>query len=64
MIASTPNELRKNIAGMVDKWTNRYYNMQGLSQKVDQYLQQGPDLERFRGIVEFGIFGSVRHGLV
>jgi hypothetical protein len=53
-----PNEIRKNIAGMVDKWKNRYYNMKGLSQKVDQYLQQGPDLERLRGIVECGILGQ------
>ena len=56
-VASPPNEIRNNIAGMVDKWKNRYYNMKGLSQKVDQYLQQGPDLERLRGIVEFELLG-------
>ena len=60
-VAKSPNEIRNNIAGMVDEWKNRYYNMKGLSQKVDQYLQQGPDLERLRGIVECGIFGSLRH---
>ena len=54
----SPKEMRNNLAGMVDKWKNRCYNMKGLSQKVDQYLQQGPDLERFRGIVEFGILGQ------
>ena len=32
--------------------------MKGLSQKVDQYFQQGPDLERLKGIVEFGILGQ------
>ena len=57
-MSQAPNEIRKNIAGMVDKWKNRYYNMKGLSQKVDQYLQQGPDLERLRGIVECGILGQ------
>ena len=54
----SPKEIRQNVAGMVDQWKNMYYNMQGLSQKVDQYLQQGPDLERVRGIVEFGILGQ------
>ena len=49
---------------MVIKWKNRYYNMKGLSQKVEQYLQKGPCLERLRGILEFEIFGSVRHGCV
>ena len=53
-----PNEIRKNIAGMLDKWKNKYYNMKGLSQNVDQYLQQGPDLERLKGIVECGILGQ------
>ena len=47
---------------MVDKWKNTYDNMKGLSQKVDQYLQQGPDLERLRGIVEFGILGQFGMG--
>ena len=42
---------------MVIKWKNRYYNMKGLSQKVEQYLQKGPCLERLRGIVEFEILG-------
>ena len=57
-----PNDIRKNIAKMLDNWKNMYYNMKGLSQKVDQYLKQGPDLEIVRGIVEFRIFGYVRHG--
>ena len=43
---------------MVDKWKNTYDNTKGLSQKVDQYLRQGPYLERLRGIVEFGILGQ------
>ena len=42
---------------MVIKWKNRYYNMQGLSQKVEQYLQKGPCLERFRGIADIEILG-------
>ena len=54
----SPKEMRKNVAGMVEKWKNTYDNMKGLSQKVDQYLQQGPDLERLRGIVEFGTLGQ------
>ena len=36
--------------------------MKGLSQKVDQYLRQGPDLERHKGIVEFGILGQFGMG--
>jgi hypothetical protein len=31
--------------------------MKGLSHKVDQYLQQGPDLERLRGMVRFEMLG-------
>ena len=54
----SPKKMRNNVAGMVDKWKNTYYNTKGLSQKVDQYLQQGPDNERFRGIVEFGVLGQ------
>ena len=42
---------------MVIKWKNRYYNMKGLSQKVEQYRQKGPCLERLKGIVEFEILG-------
>ena len=42
---------------MVNKWKNRYYSMKGLSQKVDQYLQKVPCLERLRGIVGFEILG-------
>ena len=34
----SPKELRRNVAGMVNKWKNRYYSMKGLSQKVEQYL--------------------------
>ena len=44
---------------MVIKWKNKYYNMKGLSQKVEQYLQKGPCLERHRGIVELKIFGLI-----
>ena len=48
---------------MVIKWKNRYYNMKGLSQKVEQYLQKGPCLERLRGIVEFEILGLFGMGV-
>ena len=58
----SPKELRKNVAGMVDKWNNTYYNMKGLSQKVGNYLQQGPDLERLREIVEYEILGPFGMG--
>ena len=40
----SPNELRKRVTIMVDKWKNKYYNIQGLSNLVDPYLLQGPDL--------------------
>ena len=43
---------------MVEKWKHTCYNMKGLSQKLDQYLQLGPDLERLRGIVEFRSLGQ------
>ena len=60
----SPKEIRKNVAGMVDKWKNKYYNMKGLSQKVDTYLQRGPDLGRLKEIVsKVRDIGSVRHGL-
>ena len=60
----SPKEMRKNVAGMVDKWQNTHDNMKGLSHKVDQYLQQGPDLERLKGIVECEDLGSVRHEVI
>jgi hypothetical protein len=59
---NSAKDLRNSVTGKVDKWKNRYYNMKGLSQKVDQYLQQGPDLERLKGIVEFGILGQFGMG--
>ena len=48
---------------MVIKWKNKYYNTKGLSQKVEQYLQKGPCLERLRGIVEFEILGLFGMGV-
>ncbi len=54
--------MRNNVAGMVDKWKNTSDDMKGLSQKVDQYLQQGPDLQRLRGIAGFGILGQFGMG--
>ena len=58
----SPEELRKSVTGMVNQWKNRYYNMKGLSQKVEQYLQKGPCLERLRGVVEFEILGLLGIG--
>ena len=53
----SPKELRKSVTGMVDKWKNRYYSMKGLSDLVDRYLRQGPDLERLREIVQCEMLG-------
>ena len=60
----SPKELRKSVAGMVNKWKTKYYNMKGLGDLAEKYLLQGPDLERLKAIVKCEIFGSVRHGLV
>ena len=30
----SPEEMRNNVAEMVDKWKNKYYDMKVLSQKV------------------------------
>ena len=58
---ASPKELRNNVAGMVDKWKNKYYKMKGLSQK-GKYLQQGPDLGRLKEIVRCEILGPFGMG--
>ena len=59
----SPKELRVNVTGIVNKWKHKYYNMKGLSHKLEQYLQKGPRLERLRGIVEFEILGLFGKGV-